>query len=79
MERYSSCRDIIKTIRISKYKSLSLNIHIVYVRYYPGYRIKIENLGDKDYNEIFFGLTFNKKIERMRICFGIIDDRSLPF
>lgn len=79
MERYSSCRDIIKTIRISKHKSLSFSAHIVYIRYYPGHRIKIKNIGDKDYNEIFFGLTFNRKIESMHIDFGIVDDRSLPF
>lgn len=72
-------RDILKNIRISKHKSIVLFIHIVYTQFYPGYRIKAKNNGDKDYNEIFVSLTFYQKIEEMNIQFSIVDERSLPF
>ena len=81
MERYKRERDIVKTVNIltSKHKSFFLHINIVYTYTYSGYRVSLREVGDKEFNEILFNLTFNRKIERLSISFGIMDDRSLPF
>lgn len=81
MEGLTRIRDIMKTVKImtSKHKSFFLHIHIVYSIIYPGYRFSLHDVGDKNFNERLFKLTFNRKIENLIISFGIIDDRSLPF
>lgn len=79
MERYP--RTVLKTIniRISKHKSFLFHLYALRTQTYPGYRFKVTDLGDKEYKEIELKLSFFRKYEHLSICFGIIDDRSLPF
>lgn len=81
MGRYKRVHETIKTINIawSKHKQFLFHLRILYTQFYPGYRFNAQDEGDKDFKEIIFHLTFNRKIEQIQIRFGIFDDRSLPF
>lgn len=81
MEKKPRVREVIKTINIRtcKHKSFFFHLYVVRTQYYPGYRFKVTDEGDKEYKEILLKLSFFQKYEHLSIRFGIMDDRALPF